>query len=1201
MKKTANVSKTSLQKKVRGSPGQNDGVEKLRDSPDRSEGEDQFSVACEGKLIYSEYFLLTKEYREKYGKNTVLLMQVGAFFEIYGLLEGSLDNTVNADKSSIYTDDSEILQISNICQLNIAEKKYIFKNKQLVMAGFRDHTLEKYLQRITENNFTAVVYVQEKNEKNTRRVFHSIHSAGTYISYEIDSYNSHTINNIMCIWLDVYRPHRKKPVIETDRLPTFEKNSIKENLICGISVANINTGKSFIFEYQTNFYMNPTSFDELERNISIYQPCEVIIISPFNDNIVQKIIQYSGIKTNNIHNFSSLRSGEAKNFPSRATENKTTVEKCSQQKYINHVLSTFYGEETYQLCSEFNTHIIATQSFCFLLNFIQEHNPNLVKNIKLPDFNNTTNRLILANHTLKQLNIIDDNMNDHVSKNSKMSSLVRFLNNCCSPMGKRLFQEQLLNPTFDDIWLEREYCITEIFLEKHSHLLEKLRKNLSQLKDIEKICRQIVIQKVLPSSIYHLYHSITIVRDTINLLYQDSDDSMSLLLQKISIPSIEQAHKTVGSPSLLHPCEIIQEKITSLMHVIDKTLVIENCKDVHSVNNFPANSFGRSPENGSSPSLRSGESEKNASESDENGIFEKNIIRKGISPLLDSYYEKQSKNIKTIMKLKDKLNEVIHEYLSETSSAANECRLEETLNYVKLHETEKLGYSFQITKKRSIILKTSLSRLSSPFLKINGVTTSSRESMNLSEEISDIQIPIKDIKITNATSSNDEIEIPLLNKLCRELQTLKDKINKEIQATYNDFIWKIAGRSPSENKNFSASPERSDGLSEEPLKIIENICEIAANIDVMQNKAYIAHKYNYCRPVIVNFPSLRSGEALNSSSSSSFVNAIGLRHPLIEHIQQNEIYVPNDLSIGLENPIVQSAVVESCKGILLYGVNTSGKTSLIRALGMSVIMAQSGIFVPCKKFIYKPYTAIYSRILGNDNLFKGLSTFAVEMSELRTIMKSADKNSLVVGDELCSGTELQSAISIFISGLMDLYEKKCSFIFATHLHEITNYDEIREMENVKIKHLSLHYDPKTECMVYDRILKDGPGSSNYGLTVCQSLYMPESFMQNAYNIRAKYFPETSSELSYKITKYNSQKIKGKCELCNINIADEIHHLREQNEANDDGFIDGFHKNHKANLAALCEKCHLSIHKKSNEQKVRKKTTKGYKITTLEER
>jgi DNA mismatch repair protein MutS len=220
------------------------------------------------------------------------------------------------------------------------------------------------------------------------------------------------------------------------------------------------------------------------------------------------------------------------------------------------------------------------------------------------------------------------------------------------------------------------------------------------------------------------------------------------------------------------------------------------------------------------------------------------------------------------------------------------------------------------------------------------------------------------------------------------------------------------------------------------------------------------------------------------------------------------------------------------------------------------------------------------------------------MSELRTILKSADNRSLVVGDELCSGTEIQSAISIFISGLIELYNKNCSFIFATHLHEIVNYEEIVEMKYLKIKHLSIHYDTSLECIVYDRILKNGSGSSNYGLTVCQSLLMPDSFMKTAYNIRAKYFPETSGELSYKTTRYNSRKIKGKCEICKIHIADEIHHLREQNESDEKGFIDGFHKNHPANLSGLCEGCHLKMHGKSsstNEKKVRKKTTKGYKL------
>ena len=64
-------------------------------------------------------------------------------------------------------------------------------------------------------------------------------------------------------------------------------------------------------------------------------------------------------------------------------------------------------------------------------------------------------------------------------------------------------------------------------------------------------------------------------------------------------------------------------------------------------------------------------------------------------------------------------------------------------------------------------------------------------------------------------------------------------------------------------------------------------------------------------------------------------------------------------------------------------------------------MAQSGLYVPCSEFTYYPYNYLFTRILGNDNIFKGLSTFAVEMSELRTILKNANDNSIILGDELC--------------------------------------------------------------------------------------------------------------------------------------------------------------------------------------------------------
>jgi DNA mismatch repair protein MutS len=272
-------------------------------------------------------------------------------------------------------------------------------------------------------------------------------------------------------------------------------------------------------------------------------------------------------------------------------------------------------------------------------------------------------------------------------------------------------------------------------------------------------------------------------------------------------------------------------------------------------------------------------------------------------------------------------------------------------------------------------------------------------------------------------------------------------------------------------------------------------------------------------------------------------------------------------------------------------------------LGISVILAQAGMFVPCSRFVYKPYTAIYSRILGNDNIFKGLSTFAVEMSELRVLLKMSDKDSLILGDELCSGTESESALSIFVAGLMKLCEKKASFIFATHFHEIVQYSEIAEMNELSMKHLAVSYDRANECLIYDRKLKEGSGPRTYGLEVCKSLYLEEDFMELAYSIRNKYYPESRGELSNKTTVYNAKKIRGICEMCNETMGVEIHHLSPQQCADDDGFIGSFHKDHKANLVSICEECHDRIHREEKEHSVekkivKKKTTKGYKLVSI---
>ena len=314
-----------------------------------------------------------------------------------------------------------------------------------------------------------------------------------------------------------------------------------------------------------------------------------------------------------------------------------------------------------------------------------------------------------------------------------------------------------------------------------------------------------------------------------------------------------------------------------------------------------------------------------------------------------------------------------------------------------------------------------------------------------------------EVKLTSASGSCDEIEFPLLTKICRDILYQRDYLNKLITKAYLAAL----------------------GLLEQThYEDMEYIATYLARLDVLTNKAYIADEYNYCCPRI------------QDNASKSFVNAKALRHVLIEHIQTNELYVANDVVLG----------DGTTDGILLYGTNAVGKTSFIRALGISIIMAQAGLFVPCTQFQFKPYSAIFSRILGTDNLFKGLSTFAVEMSELRVILKMADENSLILGDELCSGTETESALSIFVAGLMNMQTKRCSHIFATHFHEIVHYDEVSSLQQLALKHMAVHYDRELDALIYDRKLQDGPGNRMYGLEVCKSLHLDDDFLTQAYQI-----------------------------------------------------------------------------------------------------
>lgn len=471
--------------------------------------------------------------------------------------------------------------------------------------------------------------------------------------------------------------------------------------------------------------------------------------------------------------------------------------------------------------------------------------------------------------------------------------------------------------------------------------------------------------------------------------------------------------------------------------------------------------------------------------------------------------------IDTIRECESKLSSILT-YLNELYSTIDK----KTKDAVKLHETS--TYSFLITKKRGVALDKKIKEMQNKII----------EFPHFTFDLSKMQY--KD------NNSNTEIVSKELLAIIHKLDSSKSAFLKKLNEVYLTV-----------HKTMSV-------LS------YDSFIYSIQQLDTLNAKCELARKYNYSKPVI-------------DARETSYVSIQDMRHPLIEHIEKNELYVTNDIRIGLED-----------KGILLFGTNAVGKTSLIKAIGICVVMAQAGLYAPCKTMTYSPYEYIFTRIIGNDNIFKGLSTFGVEMSELRVILNSCNRNSLILGDELCSGTEIDSALSIFISGLEIMNQRESSFIFATHFHQIQHYEEIKRMR-ISLQHLKVQYNRETNALVYDRKLADGAGESIYGLEVCKSLDMPEPFIRRAYEIRNQ-----DCVLNLQLSRYNKSKIKGLCEFCKKKIGTEIHHLHYQKDANENDYIDHFHKNHTANLASICESCHDKIHSMGLVYE-KKKTFDGYNL------
>lgn len=256
------------------------------------------------------------------------------------------------------------------------------------------------------------------------------------------------------------------------------------------------------------------------------------------------------------------------------------------------------------------------------------------------------------------------------------------------------------------------------------------------------------------------------------------------------------------------------------------------------------------------------------------------------------------------------------------------------------------------------------------------------------------------------------------------------------------------------------------------IKRLQMLSDIVAFIDVIFSLSKLSFKNNYCKP------------ELNNTGILKIING---RHPVIEKfLNSSNEFISNNTDIGQKDNLIQ----------IITGPNMSGKSTYIRQIALIVIMAQMGCFVPADSANISVVDKIFTRIGACDNLFKGESTFMVEMKEVNNILKYSTKNSLLILDEVGRGTSTYDGLSLAWS-IVEYIAKniKSKTFFATHYHELIDLEN--KFSEIKNKHIEVYEDCENDDIVFLRKIISGGANKSYGIAVAKLAGLPFEVIERA--------------------------------------------------------------------------------------------------------
>jgi DNA mismatch repair protein MutS len=973
-------------------------------------------LADTDQSLIAIYLQLQQLFEAKYGTDTVVLMEVGSFFEIYGV-----DNATEQIGKT-----KEIAEILNI-QLTRKNKNIPENNvKNPLMAGFPSATFDRYVQKLVrENKYTIAIIRQQGAPPKVTRYLDTILSPGVNFEYSLNNDDNFTTSLIV--------------------------EQHKGNYSVGYAAIDVTTGRTSVFEIHSTQEDATYALDQLFSLLKSHEPDEVLLTCDGQDLNPEQVRHYLELSENlNVH-----------------TDNKR--------------LPITYQNELFKQCYEIKSFLssieylnlekkpLASEALAILLEFIIEHDRDVVKNIAEPQHINDKNFLYLGNNPLEQLNIISLNPNEQ--------TVLRFLDNTRTSFGRRLFKERLMNPIIDQKELEARYNLSDALMRIYTDIDSELK----HIYDIDRLKRRIQLGRLHPFELNFLYDSLVA--------------SQSILTHLTSIK------ETPVVPELIEQQTLLQSAITDLETTfnLDETTKYSQ------------------------------------------GEISQSFFQAGFNQEIDTLIEQKNQ-------LQEKLETIRTEFvhLIEQQTGKPE------RDYVVIKHLEKDGHHITITKSRYFLIEQSLS---DSYVSIDGTVYA----------LSDFNVKVQ--------TGNVKITADIIKQISEQMTLL----NKELSALVRNL--------------FRSTLEQIDTNYSQLMNIL--IATIG-KIDVALSNIKASLQHNLVRP-----------EILSRNEETSYLELLDVRHPLVEAREENGIYIPNDVVMGdrsLQDTSTGSCTMtnmtdQDARGVLLYGINSSGKSSLMKSLGICIILAQSGFFVPARQMRFTLLNEIFTRIVAKDNFEKGLSSFAVEMMEMKNIFNRSTPQSLILGDEISRGTETLSALAIVGATIQRLSEIGSLFMFTTHLHQLHNMNLLKSLPEVISVHLHVHYDEQADKLIFDRTLQAGSGSSVYGLEFAESLHMDKKFLSLAAKIRQEIAQE-EDDLTLLTKKpennYNQNLYATSCALCTNTVSD-IHHIAHQKDANEHGHIKHFHKNHKYNLVPLCENCHHKVHKGEIEIRGFKMTSNGLEL------